>query len=190
MFIRSILLGKDGGNTVMENKIIMETDRLIIRRYCKEDLQDLYEYLSNEDVVKYEPYKPMDIKEVEDNLDWRISSDEMLAIVLKSNNKMIGNVYLGKRDFDTIEIGYVFNKQYWGKGYAKESCAELIKKLFSDGIHRIYAECDPNNMGSWKLLESLGFIREAHFKQNVYFWKDANSNPIWKDTFVYSLLKR
>lgn len=41
-----------------------------------------------------------------------------------------------------------------------------------------------------KLLESLGFIREAHFKQNVYFWKDANSNPIWKDTFVYSLLKR
>lgn len=114
------MLGKDGGNTVMENKIIMETDRLIIRRYCKEDLQDLYEYLSDEDVVKYEPYKPMDIKEVEDNLDWRISSDEMLAIVLKSNNKMIGNVYLGKRDFDTIEIGYVFNKQYWGKGYAKE----------------------------------------------------------------------
>lgn len=46
----------------------------------------------------------MDIKEVEDNLAWRISSDEMLAIVLKSNNKMIGNVYLGKRDFDTIEI--------------------------------------------------------------------------------------
>lgn len=88
----------------MENKIIMETDRLIIRRYCKEDLQDLYEYLSDEDVVKYEPYKPMDIKEVEDNLAWRISSDEMLAIVLKSNNKMIGNVYLGKRDFDTIEI--------------------------------------------------------------------------------------
>lgn len=36
----------------MENKIIMETDRLIIRRYCKEDLQDLYEYLSDEDVVK------------------------------------------------------------------------------------------------------------------------------------------
>ena len=190
MFIRSILLGKDGGNTVTEKKIIMETDRLIIRRYCKEDLQDLYEYLSDEDVVKYEPYKPMDIKEVEDNLDWRISSDEMLAIVLKSNNKMIGNVYLGKRDFDTIEIGYVFNKQYWGKGYAKESCAKLIKKLFSDGIHRIYVECDPNNTGSWKLLESLGFIREAHFKQNVYFWKDVNGKPIWKDTFVYSLLQK
>ena len=52
-----------------ETKIIIETDRLILRRYCKEDLQDLYEYLSDEEVVKHEPYKPMDINEVEENLD-------------------------------------------------------------------------------------------------------------------------
>ena len=110
-----------------EKKIIVETDRLILRRFCKEDLQDLYEYLSDEEVVKYEPYKPMNIKEVEENLDWRISTDEMIAVVLKSNNKMIGNVYLGKRDFESLEIGYVFNKQYWGQGYAKESCDALIK---------------------------------------------------------------
>lgn len=42
-----------------EKKIILETDRLILRRYCKEDLQNLYEYLSDEEVVKYEPYKPI-----------------------------------------------------------------------------------------------------------------------------------
>ena len=77
-------------------KIIIETDRLILRRYCKQDLQDLYEYLSDEEVVKHEPYKPMDINEVKENLDWRISTDEMIAVVLKSNNKMIGNIYLGK----------------------------------------------------------------------------------------------
>ena len=64
-----------------ETKIIIETDRLLLRRYCKEDLQDLYEYLSDEEVVKYEPYKPMDIHEVEGNLDWRISTDEMIAVV-------------------------------------------------------------------------------------------------------------
>lgn len=171
-----------------ETKIIIETDRLILRRFCKEDLQDLYEYLSDEEVVKHEPYKPMDINEVEENLDWRISTDEMIAVVLKSNNKMIGNVYLGKRDFESLEMGYVFNKQYWGKGYVKESCDALIKKSFSEKIHRIFAECDPCNIGSWKLLESLGFVREAYFKKNVYFWKDENGNPIWKDTFVYSLL--
>ena len=171
-----------------EMAIIIETDRLILRRYCKEDLHDLYEYLSDEEVVKHEPYNPMDIDEVKGNLDWRISTDEMIAVVLKSNNKMIGNIYLGKRDFESLEIGYVFNKQYWGKGYAKESCDALIKNSFSKGIHRIFAECDPYNIASWKLLESLGFIKEAYFKKNVYFWKDENGNPIWKDTFVYSLL--
>lgn len=65
-----------------EKKVITETDRLILRRYCKEDLQDLYEYLSDEEVVKHEPYKPMNISEVEGNLDWRISTEEMIAVEL------------------------------------------------------------------------------------------------------------
>ena len=43
----------------MENKIfIAETERLILRRYKKEDVQDLFEYLSDKEVVRYEPYKP------------------------------------------------------------------------------------------------------------------------------------
>lgn len=173
-----------------EKKIIIETDRLILRRYCKDDLQDLYEYLADEEVVKYEPYKPMDINEVESNLEWRISTDEMIAVELKSNEKMVGNIYLGKRDFESLEIGYVFNRNYWGKGYAKESCYALIKKAFLEGTHRIFAECDPCNLNSWKLLESLGFVREAHLKQNVYFWKDDNGSPMWKDTFIYAILNK
>jgi RimJ/RimL family protein N-acetyltransferase len=92
----------------------IETERLILRRYTIDDLQDLFEYLSDEKVVKYEPYKPMNIEEVKGNLDWRISTDEMIAVELKKTHKMIGNVYLGKRDFNTLEIGYVFNKNYWG----------------------------------------------------------------------------
>ena len=173
-----------------ERKMIIETDRLILRRYCKEDLRDLYEYLSDEEVVKYEPYKPMNLKEVEENLDWRISTDEMIAVELKSKGKMIGNVYLGKRDFESLEMGYVLNRRYWGQGYAQESCAALIRKAFSEGVHRIFAECDPRNLNSWKLLERLEFEKEAHYKQNVYFWKDDNGNPIWKDTFVYAILNR
>lgn len=168
--------------------MIVETERLILRRYKKSDLKDLYEYLSDSDVVKYEPYKPMTMSEVENNLDWRISTDEMIAVELKSNNKMIGNVYLGKRNFESLEMGYVFNKDYWGKGYAKESCMKLIELAFSNGIHRIFAECDPQNLGSWKLLESLEFEKEAHLKKNVYFWKDDNNKPIWKDTYIYAKL--
>lgn len=173
-----------------ERKMIIETDRLLLRRFCEEDLQDLYEYLSDEAVVWFEPYKPMDMNEVKDNLDWRISTEEMIAVELKSSHKMIGNVYLGKRDFDALELGYVFNRHYWGHGYAVESCDALIRKAFSEGVHRIYAECDPCNTASWKLLERLNFAREAHFRQNVFFRKDKDNNPIWKDTYVYSILNK
>ncbi len=171
-----------------DNIVIVTTEHLILRRYKKNDLKDLYEYLSNSDVVKYEPYKPMTMSEVESNLAWRISTYEMIAVELKSNHRMIGNVYLGKRDCESLEMGYVFNKDYWGKGYAKESCEALMALAFADGIHRIFAECDPQNIASWKLLESLEFNREAHLKKNVYFWKDDNNKPIWKDTYIYAKL--
>lgn len=168
--------------------IVAETERLILRRYKKEDLQDLFECLSDKDVVEYEPYKTMTFDEAKGNLEWRIGTEEMIAVELKSSHKMIGNVYLGKRDFEALEIGYVFNRNYWGNGYAAESCKALIQRAFSNGIHRIYAECDPRNKNSWKLLEALGFRREAHFRRNVYFWKDENGKPIWKDTYIYAKL--
>ena len=173
----------------MENKIIIaETKRLILRRYQQEDLQDLYEYLSDREVVEYEPYKPLTFDETKENLKWRIGTDEMIAVELKQSRKMIGNVYMGKREFETLEMGYVFNRNYWGHGYAAESCRTLIRQAFSNGIHRIYAECDPLNERSWKLLEALGFQREAYFRKNVYFWKDENGKVIWKDTYVYAKL--
>lgn len=174
----------------MENNIITESKRLVLRKFAQSDLADLYEYLSDAEVVKFEPYKPMSMSETGRTLEKRISSDEMIAVELNSNGKMIGNIYLGKRAFDSLEIGFVFNKSYWGKGYAKESCQKLIELAFSSGIHRIFAECDPENTYSWHLLESLGFKREAHLKENLYFWKDKSGNPIWKDTYIYSLLNK
>ena len=165
-----------------------ETKRLILRRFRESDLQDLHEYLSDPEVVAFEPYKAMNMNEVRENLAWRISTEEMIAVELKATGKLIGNVYLGKRDFDSLEIGFVFNSKYQHQGYARESCEKLIDFAFSAGIHRIYAECDPENGNSWRLLERLGFSREAHLRQNVYFWKDTDGNPIWKDTYVYARL--
>ena len=39
-----------------------------------------------------------------------------------------------------------------------------------------------------KLLEKVGMEREAFFHKNIYFYKDENGNPIWKDTYVYATL--
>lgn len=170
--------------------MILETERLILRRYTEDDLIDLYEYLSDDEVVRFEPYKAMSLEETRDNLEWRIGTDEMIAVELKSEHKMIGNIYLGKRDFNSLEIGYVFNRKYWGKGYAKEGCEAIINRSFENGIHRIFAECDPENTSSRGLLEALGFDREAHLKKNVYFRTNEQGEPIWKDTYIYGKLAR
>ena len=173
----------------MERQIVLplETDRLILRRFREADLLGLYAYLSDPQVVAFEPYRPMTLEEVRKNLNWRISTEEMIAVERKDTGKLIGNVYLGRREFDALEIGFVFHTQHQHQGFARESCEKLIECAFASGVHRIYAECDPENLASWGLLERLGFSREAHLRQNVYFWKDEQGNPIWKDTYIYAL---
>lgn len=74
----------------------IETERLILRRYCAEEFQDLYEYLSDEETVRFEPYRAMSPDETQEELTRRIASDEMIAVALKSSNRLIGNVYFWK----------------------------------------------------------------------------------------------
>ena len=128
------------------------TERLIIRNYEEKDLNDLYEYLSDEEVVRFEPYTAINLDDVKKNLE------------------------------------YVLNRNFWGNGYAFEACSAMCGNVFSKGIHRLESNCNPNNAASWKLLERLDFVREGHLRKNIYFRKDKNGNPIWKDTFIYSKL--
>lgn len=101
---------------------ILETEGLLLRRFRKSDLPDPYEYLSDEAVVKFEPYIAMCLSEVQEELNERIASDEMIAVILKENRKLIGNLYFGRREFGSMELGYVFNRQYRLCRYALESC--------------------------------------------------------------------
>lgn len=175
--------------TTMNPSTAAETDRLILRRFREEDLRDLHEYLSDPRVVAFEPYEPMTMEEVRENLAWRVATEEMVAVELKSTGKLIGNVYLGRRDYDTLELGFVFNAGYWGQGFARESCDALMDMAFSRGVHRICAQCDPENDRSRRLLERLGFTREGYLRQNVFFRRDGQGNPLWKDTLLYGLLR-
>lgn len=63
--------------------MILETERLILRRYTADDLNDLYEYLSDDEVVRFEPYRAMSLEETRDNLKWRIETDEMGKTIWK-----------------------------------------------------------------------------------------------------------
>ena len=111
------------------------------------------------------------------------------AIELTDSGKVIGNIYCGKRDFAAREVGYIVNKRYQQKGYAAEALSAVIAQAFNDGAHRVYAECDARNVPSWKLLEKVGLRREAYFRRNIWFHRDEDGEPIWKDTLVYAILE-
>lgn len=64
-------------------KLPITTGRLIIRRYAEKDLNDLYEYLCDEEIVRFEPYNALSFEETKKSLEWHISSDEIFAIELK-----------------------------------------------------------------------------------------------------------
>lgn len=65
-------------------KLPITTGRLIIRRYAEKNLNDLYEYLCDEEIMRFEPYNALSFEETKKSLEWRISSDEIFAIELKS----------------------------------------------------------------------------------------------------------
>ena len=81
---------------------------------------------------------------------------------------------------------FTIDPDYQRKGYGSEALSAVIENAFAEGVHRIYAECDPRNICSWKLLEKVGLVREAHFRQNVFFHRDENGMPKWKYTYVYA----
>lgn len=99
-------------------------------------------------------------------------------------------IFIEKREFDTWVLGYVFNKDHHGKGYATEAAKALLVDLFANGgAHRVIAMCNTLNTASWKLLERLGMCREGHLHKNVWFSKDENGNPKWQDNYEYAILK-
>lgn len=171
---------------------ILETDRLVLRRFTGADWRDLYEYLSNPSVVFYEPYEVFSKEDCQREAERRAQQEAFWAVCLKANQKMIGNVYFKRQEphaLCTWELGYVFNPVYYGHGYATESCRAIIHQSFAQwGAHRIVAMCNHDNTASWKLMERLGMRREAHLRQNIFFKHNLDGTPRWCDTYEYAIL--
>ena len=166
----------------------IETNELVIRNFQLKDKDDLCEYMMQRVNAEFERYEDFTPEKADHEIKFRSESDEFFAIELKETNKVIGNIYFGKRDFNSRELGYVLNENYQNKGYGSQAAKAVIDYFFNKDLHRIFAECCPQNTASWKVMEKIGLKREAHFKQNVSFYKDSNGNPIYWDTYVYALV--
>lgn len=174
--------------TKQEKPTEVITDRLILRVFRETDYDDLYEFLSQLREDEFEGYPGITYENGREHLANRLGNPEFWAMELRDTGKVIGNIYMGNRDFESKEVGYIVNRDYQRQGYATEALGAVITHAFAQKIHRIFAECDPHNERSWRLLEKVGLIREAHFRKNIYFHSDKEGNPVWKDTYVYACL--
>ncbi len=106
---------------------------------------------------------------------------------LRDGKTTIGTCGLNRIEHQNLraEIGGEMSTQYWGKGIAQEAVKAIVEfGLNTMGLHSIEARVWPSNRGAIYILEQLGFQKEAHFKDALYF------NEEFKDIAVYSLVAK
>lgn len=106
-----------------------------------------------------------------------------LAILEKESNQLLGDLAVHFIDEEKIEIGFALAPNFQGLGYASETVVGLLTYLFADPkLHRVVATTDFDNLASWLLLERVGFRREAHFIENIFF------KGVWGSEYQYAML--
>lgn len=160
-------------------KLQLETERLILRQFNASDLETFLGYRNDPEVAKYQaweyPYPREKAIEFIQKMSIAIPAHSdwlQIALELKVTGAMIGDVafFVKREDERQAMIGYSLARPFWGNGYAFEAVCRLLAYLFDElNLHRISAECDVENAASWRLLEKLGFRREAHLIENIYF---------------------
>jgi RimJ/RimL family protein N-acetyltransferase len=167
------------------------TERLILRPFTSDDLDDLYAYQSRADVVRFLYWGVRGKDEIAEVLERRMGmttlekEEDILVLAVELSGTVIGDVNLSWRSVEhqTAEFGFVFNPEFHGRGYASEAAVEMLKLGFDTmGLHRIIGRADGRNTASARLMEKLGLRREAHFVRNE-FVKDE-----WTDEVVYAML--
>jgi RimJ/RimL family protein N-acetyltransferase len=145
---------------------MLTTERLILREWKENDSKDLYEYAKSELVgpnAGFLPHKNED--ESKEIIKMFIKNNDTYAIVLKSENKVIGGIGLHDRKPDESlielkqrEIGYVLNPNYWGKGIIPEAVNCLIKYGFEKlNLDLIWCGHYDYNSKSKRVNEKCGF---------------------------------
>jgi RimJ/RimL family protein N-acetyltransferase len=170
----------------------IRTARLLLRELRETDFDDVHEYAADPAVARFMDWGPnphaqtaeyMERKREEQG---RWPRDEVtLAVEHLADAKVIGSIRLAVSDRANLtgDLGYSFNGAYWRQGYASEAARVLIDVGFGVlGLHRIWAECDTENLGSWGVMEKLGMRREGHFRDGKLV-KGA-----WRDRYLYAVL--
>lgn len=175
----------------MNKNVRIETERLILRQWTMDDIDDMVEGLNNINVTKWLagapfPYTVNDAKEfIQRTIDNNLYN---FAIVLKSENKAIGGTQLTNVSLynGTAGGGIWINEKYQGFGYGTEAFGARIKYAFEVlGLRRLENGYFKENEKSHKMQLKFGYKDEGIRRQRFV---SKGSGKI-EDEYITGLLK-
>lgn len=144
--------------------MIFETERLLIRKLTRNDINGFYKLQSNPEVLKYALGEVESFEAIEKDMNsiinrYSIADNNfwIYAIENKVNKQFLGTVALIKDDKGDDEIGYRFIQEFWGKGYGFEVCKGLVLHAKKLKVKKLIAYVIDENLASIKILEKLSF---------------------------------
>ena len=143
------------------NTPILETSRLILRKFTERDMEALFLILKDEEANKFLPWYPVkDLEETRRFYQERYAAKYgqpqayAYAICLKTDNFPIGYVKVDMEEHH--DFGYGLRKEFWHRGIATEAGGAVIAQVRKDGLPYITATHDLNNPASGRVMQKLG----------------------------------
>src|SRR5579859_2289325 len=150
--------------------LILETERLRLRRLVPDDLDELYALYADPVVRRYFPEGTLTYRETQEELEWFLHGHPrqprlgLWATVLKSTGQFIGRCGLlpwtieGR---DEVEVAYLLGQAYWGQGLGTEAARAIRDYGFEQlGLARLVALIDHENLASRRVAENIGMTFE------------------------------
>ena len=156
--------------------VFLETERLLLRRFTHDDVDNLYNLDGDPEVMRYitggastprEEIERVDLPAFMSYYD-RFDGYGFWAAIDKSTNQFLGWFHLRPQEGDSVdqpELGYRLRREVWGMGYATEGARALIRKGFTDlGADRVVATAFRNNLASRRVMEKSGMTLRREYR--------------------------
>jgi [ribosomal protein S5]-alanine N-acetyltransferase len=149
---------------------ILRTERLVLRPLAPRDAEPLYAIMSDDETMRFWDWPAFtDYTTVAEIVagqiaDMAVGRSAYWAVSLASGGPVFGACDLSEIDARQrrAELGFLFNRAWWGNGYAVEAMAAVVTYATETlGLERLWARLHAGNEGSRRLLERLGFSYEG-----------------------------
>jgi RimJ/RimL family protein N-acetyltransferase len=162
---------------------VLRTERYVLRELTRADAGALFPTFADPDSMRWWSRGPF--RSEEELRAWLVPEDgwakgRSWAILAHREDEVIGRLAAIDRGDDVTELGYIVGLNYRQRGVAREAVIALIDHLIrSESRRRLCADVDPDNVGSNRLLESLGFRLEGRLRENWTTHIGRRDSLIW-----------